>query len=250
MSLAVESSGAEEILGRESVVVGLDSISRDEAIDLVGGMLVARGVVTEDYVAGMHQREATVSTFLGNGVAMPHGTFETKSAVMGTGIVVAQFPDGIAWGDSGTVHLVIGLAATGEDHVTILSQMAEVLQDEELCEELWTTTDGDRLHAVLNETPSDDDDEDEGPSDRSITIANDAGLHARPATQIVELVKGFDGAVTVSKGDKTVKAGSIMGVLSLGAVNGDEVTFSVDGGSGTADLLDQIEAILTTEEGA
>ena len=246
MSVAVESSGAEEILGRESVVVGLETVSRDEAIDLVGGMLVARGVVTGDYVAGMHQREATVSTFLGNGVAMPHGTFETKSAVLGTGIVVAQYPDGIEWGDSGTVHLVIGLAATGEDHVTILSQMAEVLQDEDLCAELWTTTDGDRLHAVLNETPSDDEDEDE--FERSITISNDAGLHARPATLIVELVKGFDGAVTVTKGEKTVKAGSIMGVLSLGAVNGDKVTFSVDGDSGTSDLLDQIETILTTKE--
>ena len=112
--------------------------------------------------------------------------------------------------------------------------------------ELWTTTDGDRLHAVLNETPSDDEDEDE--FERSITISNDAGLHARPATLIVELVKGFDGAVTVTKGEKTVKAGSIMGVLSLGAVNGDEVTFSVDGDSGTSDLLDQIETILTTKE--
>lgn len=254
MSVAPEqelAAAPAEILGRDAIVVGLESVDRDTAIDVVGRMLLDRGVISEGYLAGMHDREATMSTFLGNGVAMPHGTFDTKSAVLGTGIVVAQYPDGIEWGDSGTVHLVIGLAAEGDGHVQILSQLAEVLQDEELCAELWTTSDVDRLHAVLNEAPDDDDDDEPMPATRRISIANDAGLHARPATAIVELVKAFDGTVTVAKGDKVVKAGSIMAVLSLGAVDGDDVTFSVEDGDGDATgLLDRIEEILTTREGA
>ena len=242
-----------DVLRRESVITGLPSVSKDEAIRYVGELLVDLGCVESSYVDAMVERDGNVSTFLGNGVAMPHGTFESKEAVMHTGIVVAQYPDGVDWG-VGTAHIVIGLGAVGDDHVAILSHMAEILQDEEQAEALWTTTDQEFLYTVLTTIPDDDDDDDEvdagGPIERSVTISGEGGLHARPASIIVEYAKTFDGSIVIAKGDKTAKANSIMSVLALGAVANDEVAITVvgDDAAANAAAADEVERILTTPE--
>ena len=137
------------VLHPDYIRLGLDAVDRDAAIAAAGELLKERGLATDEYVASMHDREATVSTFLGNGVALPHGTYEAKGAVTGTGVVVMQYPDGIDWGN-GTAHLVIGLAAQGEEHVQVLSQLADVLQDEVLAKELWTSADQDFVYNTLS----------------------------------------------------------------------------------------------------
>lgn len=242
------------VLKRESVITGLSSVAKDDAIRHVGNMLVELGCVEPSYVDAMVERDVNVSTFLGNGVAMPHGTFESKEAVIKTGIVVAQYPEGIDWG-VGTAHIVIGLGAVGDDHVEILSHMAEILQDEERAEELWDTTDADLLHSVLTTAvDEDDDDEDDeavdGPVVRTVTISGEGGLHARPASIIVEFAKTFGGQIVIAKGDKTAKANSIMSVLALGAVANDEVVITVDGDDAAqnAAAAAEVERILTTPE--
>lgn len=242
------------VLKRESVITGLESVSKEEAIRYVGNMLVDLGCVDSSYVDAMVERDANVSTFLGNGVAMPHGTFESKEAVKKTGIVVAQYPQGIDWDGVGTAHIVIGLGAVGDDHVEILSHMAEILQDEERAEKLWDTTDTEFLYTVLTTAADeDDDDEDEvvdGPLVRSITISGEGGLHARPASMIVEFAKSFEGQIVITKGEKTAKANSIMSLLALGAVANDEVVVSVEGSdpADTAAAANEVERILTTPE--
>lgn len=233
-----------QLLTREAVVIGLPSVTQTEAIEFVGSMLAERGHIGEPYVAAMLEREETVSTFLGNGVAMPHGTFESRDEIKNTGIVVAQYPDGVDWG-VGTAHLVIGLAAVGDDHVAILSHMAEVLQDEAVAEELWTTTDHDRLFTVLTTIESD---EDSSAVTRSVVISGEGGLHARPASFVVEFAKSFDGTITIAKDGKVAKATSIMSVLSLGAVANDEVEIVVEGDDAEAAAA-ELERILTTPEG-
>jgi len=240
-------------LAREAVITGLPSVTKTQAIEYVGSLLVERGHVGDDYVAAMLEREETVSTFLGNGVAMPHGTFESRDSVKSTGIVVAQYPEGVDWG-VGTAHLVIGLGAVGDDHVNVLSHIAEVLQDEEVAEELWTTENAEHLFSVLS-AGGDGEDADEieranGPVERTITISGEGGLHARPASLIVEYAKGFDGKITISKGEKMAKGTSIMSVLALGAVADDVVEVVVDGpDSGSAQAAaDEVERILTTPE--
>ncbi len=238
--------GEAAIFTRDAVHLGRESTTRDEAIRFVGAELAARGHIDVAYVDGMLEREQNVSTYLGNGVAMPHGTFESRDAVRSTGIVVAQYPEGVDWGP-GTAHLIIGLAATGDDHVTVLSHIAEVLQDEETAEALWTTTDGDRLFETLNAFAED---EDEAAASRSVTISGEGGLHARPATLIVEFAKGFDGTIEISKDGKSASATSIMKLLALGASANDTVEITVDGAdSGAATgALAEIERILTTPE--
>ncbi|NNF53526.1 MAG: HPr family phosphocarrier protein [Acidimicrobiales bacterium] len=244
-----------EVLPQSDVHLGLPSVSMNEAIEFVGGRLVERKVAEGGYVEGMKKREETVSTYLGNGVAMPHGTFEAKEFIKGTGIVVAQYPEGIDWG-TGTAYLVIGLAADGDDHVQVLSTMAEVLQDEDLCSTLWTTTDADLLFNTLSEPEVDDDEDDDDVAtndlapETDVVITNPSGLHARPATQVVEYAKTTDAKITITKGTKTAKATSIMSVLALGASSGDTVRVAVTAGDADAArvAMNSVIEILTSEE--
>lgn len=148
-----ESLGA--VLTLDDIVLGHRADSMNEAIEHAGGLLVARGSVSDEYIDGMKQRETKVSTYLGNGVALPHGLLESKDCIRSTGIVVVQHPDGVDW-QAGTAHLVVGLAAVGDDHVKVLSQLAEVLQDEDLCETLWRTDDAQFLYDCLTADPEDD----------------------------------------------------------------------------------------------
>lgn len=141
--------GAEALLRREDIVLGVSLQDRSEAVDLVGQMLVANGSVTEEYVAGMHRREQVVSTYLGNGVAMPHGVSEVRGAIKRTSVVVAQVPDGVDW-DGGTARIVIGLAAADDEHLTLLAHFAEILMDEDIVDTLATSDDVDYVHALLS----------------------------------------------------------------------------------------------------
>jgi len=152
---AVADDGLGRVLTPDDIVLGCRAESRDEAIEFSGGLLVARGSVSPEYVDAMLQREEVVSTYLGNGVALPHGVLESKGSIRSTGIVVAQYPDGVDWGP-GTARLVVGLAAAGDDHVRVLSRLAEVLQDEELCERLAQSDDVSFVHDRLTAPPSDD----------------------------------------------------------------------------------------------
>lgn len=147
------------VLELSDIHIGCRADSMNEAIEFVGGHLVARGSVTAAYVDGMKQRETVVSTYLGNGVALPHGVLEGKEHIIRTGLVVAQYPDGVDW-VQGTARIVVGLAAVGDDHVAVLSQLAEVLQDEEVCELLSTTDDASLIHTHLT-AAGDSEEEDE-----------------------------------------------------------------------------------------
>lgn len=232
------------VLSPDAIFLGRTVETMDAAIEFAGSQLVERGVVDPGYIAGMKQREQTVSTYLGNGVALPHGTYDTRHEIKGTGIVIAQYPSGIAWGDE-TVHLVIGLAAQGEDHVEVLSQLAEVLQDEEICKQLWTTNDPAFVFETLTGAIEADASEE---MHSHVTITNPAGLHARPAAMIVERAKSFAADVRVVKGGKTANAKSVMSLLALGAVTGDTVMISATGAD-SAEAIDFVTEVLTSTEG-
>ena len=142
-------------LDRDGIVLGLASVDRDAAIEAAGELLVEKGIVEPSYIDAMKKREETVSTYMGNGVALPHGTLEAKDAIRSTGIVVLQYPDGVEW-PNGTAHLVVGLAASSDEHVSVLAALAEVLMDEDLCEELAKTDDAGFVYDTLTAEPDDD----------------------------------------------------------------------------------------------
>ncbi|WP_159943575.1 PTS sugar transporter subunit IIA [Nocardiopsis sp. FR6] len=119
---------SELTLTAEAVRLGRTARDRADAIDQCGDLLVELGAVEPGYVTAMHEREASVPTFVGEGVAIPHGTDASRSLVRQTALAVVQFPDGVDW-DGPTVHVAIGIAASGEEHLGVLSSLAAVLTD-------------------------------------------------------------------------------------------------------------------------
>ncbi|MFD3684462.1 PTS sugar transporter subunit IIA [Nocardiopsis sp. NPDC058631] len=117
-------------LTADAVRLGRAAADRAAAIDQCGALLVELGAVEPGYVTAMHEREASVPTFVGEGVAIPHGTDAGRALVKETALAVIQFPDGVDW-DGPTVYVAIGIAASGEEHLGVLSSLAGVLTDPE-----------------------------------------------------------------------------------------------------------------------
>jgi len=237
-----------EVLATEAVQVGASAADQAEAIDQVGALLVEQGLVTSAYVTAMHAREAIVSTYLGNGIALPHGTSEAQGDVLRTGLAVVQFPAGVPWGDE-PARLVIGLAANADEHIAILSRLAGILDDEALCERLGRATDPAEIHAALTAPVIDDDEEDDHalPAGirRTARITNPSGLHARPAAQVVARLQPLDADVTIEINGRRADARSITSTLGLGASVGDELTIFADGPDAEA-ALEAVLGIVTS----
>jgi phosphocarrier protein FPr len=231
------------------VRVGAAASDRDAAIDLVGAMLVESGSVTSEYVAEMRAREQIVSTYLGNGIALPHGTNEGRTAVRRTGLAVAQFPSGVPWGEE-KAYIVIGLAALAEEHIGVLSRLATILGDEELCQRLAATSDANEIYRTLSQ-PDGEPAAEHGPPARPdevvrrLTITNPHGLHARPAAAVVARARGFEARVILEANGRRADARSITGLLGLGAAVGDDVRLTAQGGD-AAQAIDAVSAILTS----
>lgn len=137
------------ILNKNNIVLGLESVSKEEAIKRAGEILAKEGYVKEEYIQAMLEREEIVSTYIGMGVAIPHGVGEAKKEVKKSGIAVLQYPNGIKFGDE-VAYLVVGIAGVGDEHLTILSNIAMSLEDEGLVEKLRKTYDVNDILKVFN----------------------------------------------------------------------------------------------------
>ncbi|MCA9901141.1 MAG: PTS sugar transporter subunit IIA [Anaerolineales bacterium] len=144
------------ILEKNRIKLGATAVDKQDAIRQAGALLVKSGCVDAPYVDGMLARETTMSTYLGNGVAIPHGQYENRGDVKQTGISVLQVPAGIVWDEDDEdelAYLVIGIAAIGDEHMDVLANLAEAIEDPDLAEELARTTDVDLILNCLNGVP-------------------------------------------------------------------------------------------------
>lgn len=123
---------------------------KQQAITAVAQAFVEKGLVEEGYLQGMLAREQQTSTFLGNGIAIPHGTLDTRHLVKQTGVQIFQFPNGVKWSDDNIAYLVIGIAAKSDEHLAILRQLTHLLGDEDIAEKLAKTTDAQEFIALFN----------------------------------------------------------------------------------------------------
>lgn len=137
-------------LSAQNIRLNSSASNKEEAIRLVASGLVANGNVVEGYEIGMLNRETQTSTYLGNGIAIPHGTLDTRDLVKNTGVQVYQFPQGIEWGEGNTAYVVIGIAAKSDEHLTLLRQLTTVLGDEAVAEKLAKTQNLDEFVALLS----------------------------------------------------------------------------------------------------
>ena len=136
------------VLPREAVRLGLSASNKEEAIRLAGQTLVAIGAAEEGYIAGMLEREHQVSTFMGNGVAIPHGTNESRGHIRKAALGFLQFPGGVDWNGK-TAYVAIPIASNSDEHVGILSALATVLADKSKADRLRTTTSVDEVLDLL-----------------------------------------------------------------------------------------------------
>ena len=127
-------------INADCVKLGLPSVSKEEAIRAAGRLLVEQGCVDEAYIDAMLEREKLVTTYMGMGIAIPHGTTEQKARVKKSGIVMLQYPDGVDFGEE-KAQLVFGIAGVGDEHLDLLSNICTALEDEEVLNKLKTTND-------------------------------------------------------------------------------------------------------------
>ena len=133
------------ILKKENIKLGLESVKRTEAIKKAGQLLVDSGYVDQDYVEAMLDREKEMSTYIGQGVAIPHGVGAAKKKIKKTGISVLQFPEGVEF-EGETAYLVIAIAGVGNEHLKILANLSEMIEENESAEKLRTTDDIDYIY--------------------------------------------------------------------------------------------------------
>jgi mannitol PTS system EIIA component len=124
------------ILSAENIVLNKVLTNKEEAIRFTGQILVDRGYVEPAYIEKMLEREEMASTFMGNSVAIPHGTDDAKSEVKNSGLAIIQVPEGVDFGDGNIVKLIIGIAGKGDEHLEILSNIAIVVSEEENVEKI------------------------------------------------------------------------------------------------------------------
>ena len=134
------STKIEGVLKLEGIRLQQKASSKEEAIEMAGKALVELGYVNDDYIQAMQDREKLVTTYMGMGLAIPHGTTHDPDVIKKTGIVVLQFPDGVPFGDE-KAQLVIGIAGKGGEHMEVLAKVATALDDQAVLEKMKTTDD-------------------------------------------------------------------------------------------------------------
>lgn len=149
-----------QILAVDGVRLGASATDKWDAITQVGNVLVEIGAVDPEYVAAMAEREQSISTYMGEGVAIPHGTDASRAHVRRAALAVVQFPGGVDWNGQ-QAQLVIGIASSSDEHVGLLAALAGVLTDKDSAEKLRAATDPAVIVALLRATDDTDDTDDE-----------------------------------------------------------------------------------------
>lgn len=136
------------VILREGIKLGLESVSKETAIRAAGELLKEIGCVGDAYIDAMLEREKLVTTYMGQGVAIPHGTTQVQDEVKKSGIVMLQYPNGVLFGEE-KAQLIFGVAGVGADHLNLLADISNKLEDEALLETLKTTNDIDLILKIF-----------------------------------------------------------------------------------------------------
>lgn len=234
-------------LDRAHIAISETAKMKEEAIREVASLMVENGFVGPDYVEGMFERERQISTYLDNGIAIPHGTTDKRDSVLNTGVQVIFYPEGIDWDGANKVRLVVGIAAKSTEHLDILRSLTHSVMDKDLNKKLDNVNTVDDIHDILTgkEVSVVSDSTEIDPEGRFsvFTLRNENGLHARPCAELVKIAKRFDSDIQAVNmngvSDKPVNAKSMMKLISLGVKSGHKIKFYATG----VDADDALEAI-------
>lgn len=137
-------------LGKDDITFISTPLSKELAIELVAEQMIDAGLVTDGYIQAMLDREEQISTFLGNGIAIPHGTVDKRGSVLGTGVKVLYCPKGVIWDEEQNVaYVIVGIAATSNEHLDILRQLTRAIIAEDTLEKIKRVKSAEELLAIL-----------------------------------------------------------------------------------------------------
>ena len=211
-------------LTRETIRLNAQARDKTEAIRIAGSLLVDSGNMQSGYIDSMLLREKVANTFLGNGIAIPHGLPKDRELILQTGISVTQFPAGVQWNQGETVYLVVAIAARSDEHIELLANLTDVLDDPATVQRLAQTTDAADIIARLTAARNTEvgaggtaTEAEDFAKWVDVALTGAAGLHARPATAFVEIAKNFQAEVRVRHISKVANGKSLVSLLKLGA---------------------------------
>ncbi|WP_375664919.1 phosphoenolpyruvate--protein phosphotransferase [Bartonella sp. CL162QHHD] len=231
-----------EILSIRSVQLAAAFDHKNDAIYAAAELLVQVGAVDKCYLASMLAREETTNTWLGNGIAIPHGMAENRDLIIKDAVAVIQVPAGVEWQDGKKAYLVIAIAACPDRYREICKKLTSLLFDKKQLEVLATTMDKQQIVTTLFDQNMKIEKTFIG--DLSVcqewTLDYPSGLHARPASLWVDFAKRAQSSIRVRHGQYTVEMKNLVGLLQLGAKNGDVLIFSTDASEGAQLLNDAI----------
>ena len=232
-------------LAPEDVRLGARAATKDEAIRAVGRLLVERGYIEAPYIESMLGRELQANTYLGNGIAIPHGMGKDRELILRTGVAVLQLPHGVTWSDGQNVQLVVGIAAKSDEHIGILAALTDVLDDAGQSERLARTNDAAEIVAALTRDASPEQAAEALPGAQhvDVEIAGAAGLHARPATAFIEVASRFASEIRVQYGTRVANGKALASLLKLGVEGGATIRILAAGDDAAAALAALREAV-------
>ncbi|MHA6832340.1 phosphoenolpyruvate--protein phosphotransferase [Ralstonia pseudosolanacearum] len=212
---------------------------KTSAIRAAGRLLADTGCIDPAYIDSLLRRETVANTFLGHGVAIPHGMGEDRHLIRQTGIAVLQFPDGLEWHPGQTTHLVFAIAAQSDEHITLLRRLTRLLNDDARLRQLFATQRAEDIVAALSQdapAPAASAPGGDLAERLALTLDYPSGLHARPAAQWVETARRFAARVQVRHGAETADAKNLVALLQLGLAAGAALTLSAEGPDARAAL--------------
>ena len=216
----------------QQILLNAQVTTKDEVLELVSENLSSLGLVRGEYLEALTAREEKVSTYLINGAAIPHGVNEAKDQVIETGVFIVQVPQGVVWNTKGDMaRLIVGIAAKGKDHLSLLQRLTNVVMDEAVAEQLATTTNKhDILDALNTEAQTAPVQQEDYSVVAQAQVVDVEGMHARPASLISEQAAKFSETdIRIRNDQRTGIAKSMASLLSMGANHGDVLTISAEG---------------------
>jgi len=245
----VESRPSDLPLTLRTIRLGATASDKAAAIRLAGELLVEAGYIEPGYIASMLAREGQANTCLGHGIAIPHGQQKDRALIKKTGLAVVQIPAGVRWNDEQVVHVVVGIAARGDEHLEILAALTDVLDDDAAAQRLATTTDASDILAALRRRTPDEKSASApiepwaGSVSSEVVLSGHAGLHARPATKFAEIAADFSSEIRIVHGDRAANGKAMASLLRLGVESGVTLRIEARGSDADAALAVLREAV-------
>lgn len=221
--------------------------TKEEAIRAAGQKLIATGNIEPAYVESMLNRELQANTFLDNGIAIPHGMGRDRELIRSTGVCVMQLANEVDWGGGQMVRLVIGIAAKSDEHLEVLAAVTDMLGDTAIADRLAHTDDPMEIVTSLsgqqNSSSAQHIEELTEAKQIDALLRPGAGLHARPATNLVAIAEGFKSEIQVVFNGKIANGKAMASLIKLGAGGGAKLRLVARGDDADAALSAMKQAI-------